>query len=92
MEPLGASLKLPKLSGPAEGGTSFADTLAASLKEVNGLQHDADRAIEDLITGKSKSIHDTMITLSKAELAFKMTMQIKNKVIEGYKEVMNTSL
>ncbi len=69
MAPLGDSLKLPKFSDDKSQGPSFADTLSESLQEVNGLQHGADRAIEDLVTGKSKSIHDTMITLSKAELA-----------------------
>jgi flagellar hook-basal body complex protein FliE len=90
-EPLGASLKLPKNTGEPKG-TSFSESLAQSLGEVNKMQHDADRAIEDLVTGRSKSLHDTMITLSKAELAFKLTMQVKTKVLEAYKEVMNTAM
>lgn len=90
-EPLGASLKVSKPKEPSEG-VSFADTLADSLGEVNKLQIKADNAIEDLVTGKTKNIHETMINLSKADVAFKLTMQVRNKVIDAYKEIMNTAM
>ncbi|MBI4666650.1 MAG: flagellar hook-basal body complex protein FliE [Nitrospinae bacterium] len=91
MEPIGSALKLPKPTAKPEG-KSFADTLSESIKEVNQMQNDADRAIEDLVTGKSKNIHETMITLSKAEVAMKLTLQVRNKVVEAYKEVLNTGM
>jgi len=91
IEPLGSSLKIKP---PAEkpGGLSFADTLSGALNEVNQLQLDADKAIEDLVTGKSQNIHETMIAMSKAELAFKLTLQVRNKALEAYKEVTNTAV
>ncbi|VAX15794.1 Flagellar hook-basal body complex protein FliE, partial [hydrothermal vent metagenome] len=55
-------------------------------------QLNADKAIEDLVTGKSKNIHETMIALGKAELAFKLTMQVRNKVMEAYKEITSTTV
>lgn len=91
MEPLGSSLKIGG-GAKKEGGASFAGALADSLKEVNQYQLDADKAIEDLVTGESKNIHETMIALSKAEIAFKLTMQVRNKVIEAYQEVMRTAM
>jgi len=86
MEPLGASLKIKPNAG-SDKSVSFADSLSEALGEVNDMQLKADKAIEDLVTGKSKNIHETMIALSKAELAFKLTMQVKNKVMEAYKEI-----
>jgi len=91
MEPLGSALKIGSGARAPKNG-SFADSLDTALNEVNQLQLDADKAIEDLVTGKSKNIHETMITMGKAELAFKLTMQVRNKVLEAYKEIISTSV
>lgn len=72
----------------ADGGKSFADTLAESLNKVNDLQKDADVAIENLAAGKTQNIHETMMAVNKADMAFKMTMQVRNKIVEAYQEVL----
>jgi len=71
-----------------KGGPSFADTLAQSLDKVNTLQKEADVAIQDFITGDKRNIHETMIAVGKADLAFRLTMQVRNKMVEAYQEVM----
>ena len=71
---------------------SFADTLSESLNKVNDLQKEADRAIEDFATGKTRNIHETMIAVNKADLAFRLTMQVRNKIVEAYQEVMRTQV
>ena len=82
-----------KTSGVVEeGGTSFADTLTESLDKVNSLQKEADRAIEDFATGQTRNIHETMIAVNKADLAFRLTMQVRNKIVEAYQEVMRTQV
>ncbi len=77
-------------NGPAEtaDGKTFAESLTESISKVNELQKDADNAIQDLVTGKSENIHETMIAVNKADLAFRMTMQVKNKIVEAYQEVL----
>lgn len=70
-----------------DGGKAFGEMLTDSLKEVNNLQVEADRAIEDFATGQTKNVHETMIALNKADAAFRMTMQVKNKIVEAYQEV-----
>ena len=79
-----------KSSGEAKGidGSSFADTLAQSLDKVNSLQKEADVAIQDFVTGDTRNIHETMIAVGKADLAFRLTMQVRNKMVEAYQEVM----
>ena len=80
------------LSAPGENkgtdGPSFADTLAQSLDKVNTLQKEADVAIQDFATGDTRNIHETMIAVSKADVAFRLTMQVRNKMVEAYQEVM----
>ena len=72
----------------ASNKKSFADMLIDSMSEVDKLQKDADLAIQRLVTGKSKNIHETMLAVERAEIAFKTMNQIRLKVIDAYKEVM----
>lgn len=74
-------------AGGAAGGPTFGDVLKASLEKVNTLQHEADRAITDLATGGPTSLHDTMLALEKADLSFRLMMQVRNKIVEAYQEV-----
>jgi flagellar hook-basal body complex protein FliE len=67
---------------------SFAHTLRDSLAQVNSLQHEADRAIESLATGGPATLHDTMLAVEKAELSFKLMMQVRNKIVEAYQEIL----
>lgn len=81
-----------KKTGTEEEGVSFSDTLSESLNKVNDLQKEADKAIEDFATGKTRNIHETMIAVNKADLAFRLTMQVRNKIVEAYQEVMRTQV
>jgi flagellar hook-basal body complex protein FliE len=69
-------------------GPSFGKVLKDSIKEVNKLQEEAGKAVQDLATGKGKGIHETMIALEKADISFQMMMQIRNKIVEAYQEMM----
>jgi flagellar hook-basal body complex protein FliE len=73
-------------SGKA-GGPSFGEVLKDSLSQVNQLQNEADQAIKDLATGGPTTLHDTMLALQKADLSFKLMMQVRNKIVEAYQEV-----
>jgi len=67
---------------------SFAETLTESIKQVDSLQKEADQAIEKLVSGESQNVHGAMLAVNKADLAFQMTMQVRNKIVEAYQEVM----
>ena len=76
------------LNQAGDAGSSFADTLAKSIAEVNHLQKEADHAIEQLASGESQNVHGAMLAVNKADTAFRMTMQVRNKIVEAYQEVM----
>lgn len=67
---------------------SFVDTLNDAVNQVNQMQQEADKKMEDLATGKAKSIPDVMIAAEKADIALKLMVQVRNKVIEAYQEIM----
>ncbi len=71
-----------------EKENNFGEMLKDAIGEVNKLQQNADQAVEELATGNSKDIHNTMIALEKAEVSFHLMMQIRNKIIGAYQEIM----
>ena len=76
------------VNGPAGAGSSFFEALQQSMEEVNANQLQADSSIKDLMAGKNKNIHETMLAIQKADLSLKTMMQVRNKILEAYKEVM----
>jgi flagellar hook-basal body complex protein FliE len=66
----------------------FADVLKSSLDEVNKLQQKADAAAQSLATGDQTSVQDTMIAMEQADLSFRFMMQVRNKIVDAYQEIM----
>ena len=85
-KPEGGTEALSHAGAPKE--TGFLETLTKSMEDVNEEQLKADQGIKDLVAGKSKNIHETMLQIQKAELSLKTMMQVRNKVLEAYKEIM----
>jgi len=73
---------------PESEGTSFAEFLAGAINNVNNLQKDADTQKTAFAAGKTDNIQDVMISMEKADVAFQMTLQVRNKVLEAYQEIM----
>src|SRR4051812_2478196 len=77
-------------AGAENGGqVSFKDVLMKNLNEVNQLQEDADKSLQDFVTGKSQNMGEVISASQKASLAFSMLTQIRNKLQDAYDEVKN---
>ncbi|MBE7559980.1 flagellar hook-basal body complex protein FliE [bacterium] len=72
----------------APAGPSFAEILKKSLDEVNQMQNRAGEMQVKYVTGEINNLHDVMIAVEEANLAFQATMQIRNKILEAYQELM----
>ncbi|MDQ3231863.1 MAG: flagellar hook-basal body complex protein FliE, partial [Pseudobdellovibrionaceae bacterium] len=68
--------------------TSFMDHLKNAVEEVNQSQLSSDKKATDLANGKDTNIHETMLAASQAELSFNLMVQVRNKALEAYQEVM----
>lgn len=77
-----------KSDAPKEGAGSFASALKKSLTEVNDMQQKADAAITALASGEKVSLHETMIAMEQADVSFRMMMQVRNKIVEAYQEIL----
>ncbi len=73
---------------PKENGPSFQSILGDLVREVNGLQQDADRSIEGLITGETVNLHDVTTRMAEAGIAFDLMMEVRNKLMDAYQQIM----
>lgn len=69
-------------------GKSFADTLKEAVGNVNELQKSSDIATQNLATGKTDNVAEVMIASEKADIALRVMVQMRNKIIDAYQEVM----
>ncbi|MCX6106759.1 MAG: flagellar hook-basal body complex protein FliE [Proteobacteria bacterium] len=69
-------------------GMSFADHLQKTIQDVNQSSQKADRMGMEMATGKAENIHETMLAATQAELSFNLMVQLRNKALEAYSEVM----
>ncbi len=72
----------------SESKTSFYDHLKEAISDVNQDQVTADKKATDLANGKDTNIHETMLSATQAELSFNMMVQVRNKALAAYEEIM----
>ncbi|MGB9791396.1 MAG: flagellar hook-basal body complex protein FliE [Thermacetogeniaceae bacterium] len=73
-------------------GIPFVEFLKQAFNEVNDLQRDAEKKVEEIALGKASSFHDVVIAMEKASLALEFFTQIQNKLVEAYQEIMRLQL
>jgi flagellar hook-basal body complex protein FliE len=78
--------------GIPKDGPSFKSTLNSFLSDVNGLQTKADESIKKMAAGEITDVHQVMESVEEANVAFNMMMEIRNKVMDAYQEVMRIRL
>ncbi|MCC7408571.1 MAG: flagellar hook-basal body complex protein FliE [Phycisphaeraceae bacterium] len=75
-------------SGPGSpGSTSFKDVLMKNLEQVNQMQQNAEKAIEDLAAGRRDDLSAVMTSAKNAEMAFNLLLQVRNKMLAAYDEI-----
>lgn len=81
------SLDMKDSSGHTPSG-SFTQMLEKAVEQANEYQVQADHASKELMAGRTKNIHETMLTLERADMSLKLMMQVRNKVLDAYREIM----
>ncbi len=76
-------------AAPAEPvqGKDFKTVLLDSLEEVNRLQKEADQGVQQLLAGETDNVAEVLTAVNKAGIAFDLLMQIRNKMIDAYREI-----
>lgn len=71
---------------------SFKEMLAKALDTVNDLQINADRMAQKVATGEVNDVHEVLMAVEEVSLGLQLTMQIRNKIIEAYQEIMRMQI
>lgn len=89
---IASSLTPSPLSAPGSvsrgQSDSFRKVLGNAVEELNRLQHNADDAVNRLALGEAVDLHNVTIAVEEASVAFQLAMQVRNKLVEAYQEVM----
>jgi flagellar hook-basal body complex protein FliE len=72
---------------PADAGSGFGDTLNRLVQSVETTGAEANSAVSQMVEGKA-DVHDAMIALQRADLTFQLSMQVRNKLVQAYQEIM----
>ncbi|GEM_PF-607387 len=77
----------PRTEGPAPDGPDFGKMLADGIQEVSDAQMNVRRKMEGLLTGETKGIHEVMEAMGRSEVAFQLMLEVRNRLIEAWKEI-----
>ena len=88
-----ASGRATETPGTAAGGTDFAAVLQNSIAQVNQTQQQAEGMAANFAAGDSSAnLHEVMISLQKANVSFQEMVQVRNKLVTAYNDVMNMTV
>ena len=72
--------------------TSFSDVLSGAIGQVESARSDAAKSVEQFLSGNGDDLHTTILATQRAELEFEMFMQVRNKVVSAYQEIMKLQM
>ena len=81
-------IKKSDVQKTGESNVPFKDMLKGLVDQVDSLQKEADHSIEGLVTGETKNVHDVVMKLEEAGVAFELMMQVRTKLLDAYQQVM----
>nr|WP_317403630.1 flagellar hook-basal body complex protein FliE [uncultured Helicobacter sp.] len=75
-----------------QDGLDFINTLKNSIQEVNAEQQTSEKALADMASGQVKDLHQAAIAINRAENSMKVMLEVRNKAINAYKEILRTQI
>lgn len=91
---IGAGIALPELgsSSPTSSGGDFHSMFEDAVRRVDQYQKDAAQSIDKVMSGESEEVHKTVLAAQRAELSLEFFLQMKNKAVQAYQEVMRMQM
>jgi flagellar hook-basal body complex protein FliE len=79
-------------AGESPPGGGFQEVFASAVKQVESMGEDASASVERFLSGDGEDLHTTALATQRAELAFEMFQQVRNKVVSAYQEIMRMQM
>ena len=86
---------LPSIAPPAGAAQSsgeFGNILSTAMNSIQSLQSNAADSVQKFLSGENEELHSTVLATQKADMAFQLGLQVRNKVVDAYQEVMKMQL
>ncbi len=84
-----SALAPPELPGARRTASAdFGAVLKQAVERVEGMRRQADESVMKLLAGENEEVHQTVLAVQKAELAFELFLEVRNKVVQAYQEIM----
>jgi len=82
----------PEKLNKNKGKGNFADILKQAIDRVNELQKKAEKLTDDFAEGRISNIHEVIIEAEKASLALRLTVEVRNRIVEAYRDIMRMQI
>jgi flagellar hook-basal body complex protein FliE len=82
----------PRQAEKSEIEPDFMKILQQALEETNADQYEAERAADEFAAGRLSNIHDVLISAEKAAMSLRLTLEVRNKIVDAYREIMRMQL
>jgi flagellar hook-basal body complex protein FliE len=79
---------IPSGSAPSSGDSTFKDALHSAVQNVESARSAADAAAQNFVSGGNGELHSTILAAQSSELDFELFMQVRNKVVAAYEDIM----
>lgn len=90
-----ANLSIPSMPllagiapGTSAGGSAFQSVLSDAISKVESFQNDATSSVDKFLSGEGEELHKVALATQQADLSFQLFMQVRNKVVTAYNQVM----
>ncbi len=71
-----------------KSASGMAEAFQKTLEQVNQIQNKADNSVEKFQSGQGGNLHEVMLNMEQADISMRLLVQMRNKVVEAYQEVM----
>jgi len=79
-------------TAPASGSSEFGNILQGAIDQVEGAGNNANQSVQQFLSGDGEDLHTTVLAVQRANLEFDMLMQVRNKVVSAYQEIMRMQM
>jgi flagellar hook-basal body complex protein FliE len=79
-------------SGAAGKPGEFGKVLETAIEQIQNSRNDATNAVQQFLSGETEELHSTVLAAQRAELAFELGLQVRNKILQAYQEVMRMQM
>ena len=91
-QPIGMNIEKLAAAEPKKAKESFGDIFSGYLNNVNQQLVDSEKLTAQLATGEVKNLHDVTIAAQKASIALQLTVQVRDRAVEAYQEIMRMQI